>query len=108
MELPFNLVYGGAAYLNGEIYVFGGNKLQRKAYKLTQQMKWEQVADMTEVRYCEYGSGPSSLSFEGSIWVFGGCNSSSDESALNSVEKYVPAENRWIKMPLVIANGSIF
>ena len=103
MELPFDLYDGGAAYLNGEIYVFGGEGLQRKAYKLNQQMKWERVADMTEDRYCV---GPSSLSFEGSIWVFGGCNSTSD--ALNSVEKYIPAENRWIKMPLVIANSSIF
>ena len=102
MELPFDLLYGGAAYLNGEIYVFGGTELQKKAYKLNQQMKWERVADMSEHRYC----GPSSLSFEGSIWVFGGCNSSLD--ALNSVEKYIPAENRWIKMPLVIANCSIF
>ena len=103
MELPFNFSCGGAAYLNGEIYVFGG-ELRREAYKLNQQMKWERVADMTEDRDC----GPSSLSFEGSIWVFGGCNSSSDFTALNSMEKYVPAENRWIKMPLVIANCSIF
>ena len=103
MQLPIDFSHGGAAYLNGEIYVFGGTELQRKAYKLNQQMKWERVADMTEDRYCV---GPSSLSFEGSIWVFGGCNSS--YISLNSVEKYIPAENRWIKMPLVIANGSIF
>ena len=108
MELPFDFSGEGAAYLNGEIYVFGGKELQRKAYKLNQQMKWERVADMTEDRDCGGGVGPSSLSFEGSIWVFGGCTSSSDYTASNSVEKYIPAENRWIKMPLVIANGSIF
>ena len=96
LELRTSLHWGGAVYLDGEIYIFGGTNSEKKTYKLNREMKWIRQADMNEGRLA---ISNSSVVFDGCIWVFGGRNNS--ERHLNSVEKYKPEENKWIQMPFV-------
>ena len=90
LKLPKGLDSGGAVYLDGEIYIFGGSYRGKELYKLDNKtLKWIQLADMNEGRW--YISH-SCLEWNGSIWVFGGWD-------LKSVERYDPKEDKWIKMP---------
>ena len=90
LKLPKILVTGGAVYLDGEIYIFGGWPMKKELYKLDNKtLKWIRLADMNEGR--RYISN-SCLEWNGFIWVFGGDN-------LKSVERYDPKKNKWIKMP---------
>ena len=94
LKLPKQLYEGGAVYLDGEIYIFGGYKMETELYKLDNKtLKWIRLADMNEGRR---GITNSSVEWNGSIWVFGGRYRAGD---LKSVERYDPKENKWIKMP---------
>ena len=88
LKLPKPFANGGAVYLDGEIYIFGGT-LTKETYKLNKNLKWIRLADMNEDRW---NISNSCLEWNGSIWVFGG-------SGLKSVERYDPRENKWINMP---------
>ena len=89
LKLPKILDVGGAVYLDGEIYIFGG-WMDKELYKLDNKtLKWIRLADMNEGR--QYIRN-SSVEWNGSIWVFGGF-------FLESVERYDPKEDKWIKMP---------
>ena len=95
LKLPKVLFRGGAVYLDGEIYVFGGCWTAKELYKLDNKtLKWIRLADMNEGRA---GIINSSVEWNGSIWVFGGWDIVS--SFLKSVERYDPKENKWIEMP---------
>ena len=95
LKLPKELVTGGAVYLDGEIYIFGGYKMEKELYKLDNKtLKWIRLADMNEWRISITNS---SVEWNGSIWVFGGL--AVDKMASKSVERYDPKENKWIKMP---------
>ena len=88
LKLPRKLDEGGAVYLDGEIYIFGGEFMAKELYKLDNKtLKWIRLADMNERRISN-----SSVEWNGSIWVFGGIY-------LKSVERYDPKENKWIEMP---------
>ena len=90
LKLPKKLFRGGAVYLDGEIYIFGGWQMKKELYKLDNKtLEWIRLADMNEGRW---GITNNSVDWNGSIWVFGASN-------LKSVERYDPKENKWIKMP---------
>ena len=93
LKLPKELYAGGAVYLDGEFYIFGGYEMKKELYKLDNKtLEWIRLADMNEERQC---INNSSVEWNGSIWVFGGGN----ESYLKSMERYDPKKNKWIKMP---------
>ena len=96
LKLPEILVTGGAVYLDGEIYIFGGIFMKKELYKLDNKtLEWIRLADMNEGRR---DITNSSVEWNGSIWVFGGRNNAR-AGDLKSVERYDPKENKWIKMP---------
>ena len=92
IELQLKLPYiggGGAVFLNGAVYMFGGISNPKVLYKLDKNMKWIRLADMnvgrSSIKY-------SSLKMNGCIWVFGGA--SENKEPLKSVERYDPKENK--------------
>ena len=96
LKLPRKLDAGGAVYLDGEIYIFGGSYMAKELYKLDNKtLKWIRLADMNERRLCITNS---SVEWNGSIWVFGGYDVDKKPSS-KSVERYDPKKNKWIKMP---------
>ena len=92
LRMPYYAKRLGAAFLDGEIYVFGGKSLvyHSKAFKLDRNMKWKRLAEMNMVRW---GITNSSVVLDGCIWVLGGGKHS------NTVEKYDPRRDRWTVMP---------
>lgn len=94
LELPYGTGWGGAVYLNEEIYIFGGFPNPKTLYKLGKNMKWTQLADMNEERT---RISNCSLEMNGFIWVFGG--QTGGFKCLKSVERYDPNEDKWTLMP---------
>ena len=88
LKLPREFAAGGAVYLHGEIYIFGGS-LGKETYKLdSTRSKWSRLADMNEKH--NYIAN-SSLAWNGGIWVFGGWLS-------KCIERYDPVENKWTRI----------
>ena len=85
----------GAVCLNGEIYIFFESRYGkfRGFLKLDKDSNSKQLADMN---FDRTGIRNSCLDFDGSIWVFGGCQG---EEYLKSVERYDPKRNAWLEMP---------
>lgn len=92
VKLPSKTGTGGAAYLNGELYIFGGFPGYYDAQKLDKNMKWTRLADMNVGRT---NISKSCMELNGFIWVFGGC---AITNALKSVERYDPKTNTWTMM----------
>lgn len=87
LRLPNSVSYGGAAYLNEEIYIFGGYGQKPKTYKFdANKTRWIELAEMNESRASIQSS---SLVVDGCIWVLGG-------RQMNSGEKYCPGMSSWI------------
>lgn len=95
LKLPHKLGGNGTAFLNGVVYIFGGNRHPKQLLKMAPNYEWEPLADMKNGRTA---IANSSLVWKGSIWVFGGYNEERGEY-LKSVERYDPKENKWIEMP---------
>lgn len=91
VELPHKIGRGGAVYLNGEIYIFGGNYMLDKVLKLDKNMKWNQLANMKEK---SSHVANSCLEWKGGIWVIGGWNG---QKAMATVHRYNP--NLWFFQP---------
>ena len=94
LKLPYKAQVSGAAYLNGEIYLLGGDNKPKALYKLDKIMKWKPLTDMNVARRF---IASSCFDLNGDIWAVGG-RGKGNESCLNSVEKYDLMENVWMNM----------
>lgn len=94
LTLPYSAWCSGAVYLNGEIYLFGGENNLKTTYKLDKNMEWIRLADMNDGRKF---IANNCLEWNGYILVFGGQDN--EDTCLKSVERYDPTADKWTRMP---------
>ena len=92
IKLPYGLRFHGAQFLNGNLYIFGGEnekwEIFNSLYRISEGSEWEKIADMNQKRS---GISNSSVILNNCIWVLGGwCG-----NALKSVERYCPTTEKW-------------
>jgi len=89
----------GMAFLDGYIYIIGGNSNEEgcvascERYGTEQNKGWEKIANLNIAAY-----GPSVCSFRGKVlYKFGGKKNNWELS--NTIEVYSPEKNKWTIVP---------
>ena len=76
------------------LYIIGGRANHRTSRYDSRDMKWEELACISEGRYCAFGAA-----MNGKIYIAGGSKTIWPNNKLSSCEVYNPATNEWQLMP---------